>query len=75
MTHLDSKANIDVDGLEKLRISANINCGYIAPSLFQLIGNRQHVAKLLLSGCLKNEESVIQEYEYLDRNIKMILGV
>lgn len=75
MANLSSKANIDVDRLERLRIASHINCGYIAPSLFQMIGKRQYVANLLLSGSLRNEEQIIQEYDYLDQNIKMLLGL
>lgn len=72
-----SKTSSVVEELENVRIAATINCGYIAPSLFQLIGYRQYVAKMILSGNNSHEINVtlFSEYDYIDSNIKKILGI
>ena len=66
-----------VDSMDNIRIAASINCAYIAPSLFQLLGKRQMIATLILR--YNNSDTVTtslsDEYEYIDSIIKRTLGI
>jgi len=72
-----SETAINVDFLKKLKVATILDANKVSPILFQLLGQRKMVAQQLLrsSGFDEKYKETIELYNYLNEQIKLVIGI
>jgi len=72
----ESASAIRHDHVQRLEVAATFNTERSAPHIYQLIGYRQKIAQeLLRSGTEDYRKSLDQNYEYVQEQLKLVLGI
>jgi hypothetical protein len=68
---------IDIDFLKRLEVATTLDANNVSPILFQLLGQRKMVAQQLLrsGGSDEKYRETIELYNYLNENIKQVIGL
>ena len=72
----DAETQREINREDKIRIAAaQFNSQYAIPNLCQLIGQRQIVANYLIRAKMENIKDLEAQLEYINLQIKQLLGV
>jgi hypothetical protein len=63
------------DFIEELSRAASFDAGNSYPQLFQLLGYRKRMAEMMLHIDYENTPDIKEEYEYINNQIKKLLGL